>query len=359
MADEAMIAAVTAGIAEASPTPPEPVTEATETETPETETPETPETPETAEGDEAEAEAAATDEPTGETADEPAKEPATDGAEGDAAKPKEGKEPPKPPEPPKQRDPVNDPIPNALKPDTKTRMKALVDIAKTVTGERDKLKSQNEELIGYIQETKATPEQYSQALEFLRLVNSGNPNDAHRALQVMQAEVAALATRLGVAVPGVDFLSQHPDLQQAVQAGTLPLATAQEVAAARAHQAALRNAGAAQDQTAQAQMQHQQAVQRGRSDLDALEAQLRTDPHYAAKRAQLIPILKPVFAQIPPSQWAAAFREAYSKMPNPVAAPAAPRVPTNTPLRPSNPSAAATSPPATMLEAVTAALKQK
>jgi TPR repeat protein len=50
-----------------------------------------------------------------------------------------------------------------------------------------------------------------------------------------------------------------------------------------------------------------------RNSLSGLEVQLRaTDPAYEAKKALLVPILKPIFEQMPPSKWASAFEQAYA-----------------------------------------------
>src|SRR5260370_38773377 len=49
-----------------------------------------------------------------------------------------------------------------------------------------------------------------------------------------------------------------------------------------------------------------------RDALNAVEARVKaTDPMYAGKRALLVPILKPIFAQMPPSKWATAFEKGY------------------------------------------------
>jgi len=50
-----------------------------------------------------------------------------------------------------------------------------------------------------------------------------------------------------------------------------------------------------------------------RNSLSALEVRLRAaDPTYEAKKSLLVPILKPVFEQMPPSKWATAFEQAYA-----------------------------------------------
>jgi TPR repeat protein len=49
------------------------------------------------------------------------------------------------------------------------------------------------------------------------------------------------------------------------------------------------------------------------NSLSALEVRLRAaDPTYEAKKSLLVPILKPVFEQMPPSKWATAFEQAYA-----------------------------------------------
>lgn len=56
-----------------------------------------------------------------------------------------------------------------------------------------------------------------------------------------------------------------------------------------------------------------------RNALSALEVRLRAaDATYEAKKALLVPILQPVFAQMPPSKWAAAFEQAYANTQLPV-----------------------------------------
>jgi hypothetical protein len=51
-----------------------------------------------------------------------------------------------------------------------------------------------------------------------------------------------------------------------------------------------------------------------RNALSTLEIRLRaTDPTYEAKKGLLVPILKPIFAQMPPSKWVTAFEQAYAQ----------------------------------------------
>jgi TPR repeat protein len=57
----------------------------------------------------------------------------------------------------------------------------------------------------------------------------------------------------------------------------------------------------------------QRGLSEARKALSVIEGRLRaTDPTYEAKKALLVPILKPVFEQMAPSKWATAFEQAYA-----------------------------------------------
>jgi len=63
----------------------------------------------------------------------------------------------------------------------------------------------------------------------------------------------------------------------------------------------------------------QRELTEARNALNTIEVRLRaTDPSYEAKKALLMPILKPIFAQMPPSKWAPAFEEAYAGVQLPI-----------------------------------------
>lgn len=258
----------------------------------------------------------------------------------------------------KVADPINDPIDNRLKDATKTRITSLVETAKKLTTDVQAANAQRDEIIGLIQETGATPQQYGQTLDYLRLVNSSNRADQENALAMMQAEVAALSRMLGKAVPGVDLVSEHEDLTAAVRDGDISRQHAEELAAARAQRTVSTARDTNQRQNDQQQAAQQREVETARAALNNLQTQLLADPAFEHKKAILIKTLKPVFAQIPPSQWAGTFKAAYDALPAPaapVAVPAA-RLPTNTPLRPNNPAGSPGKPAGSALDAMNLAL---
>jgi hypothetical protein len=237
-------------------------------------------------------------------------------------------------------------------------------MVKQTSGKLETVERNFNDLYGAISETRASPEQYSQALDYLRMVNSGDRAQQEQALDFMQRELAALARMVGKAVPGVNMLEGHEDLIHEVSTGRLSPERAQEIAAARsAAQHQVRQGQARTQQETQARQQAE-AQARGRADLNALGAQLQAiDPvAYAAKRKVLVESLKPVFAKIPPSEWATTFKRAYDALPVPAAAPRPPTppaasvIPQNTPLRASQPAGAARAAPTSVLDAINAGI---
>ena len=262
----------------------------------------------------------------------------------------------------KAPDPLNDPLPNALKKETKERFRTLIGMVKDTTSRAERAEAERDEMMGYIRETQATPEQYGQALTYLKLVNSPNRADKEAALQIMQQEIAALARMIGKPVPGVNMLEGHDDLIAEVGAGRLTMERAAEIAAFRESQ----NFQQRQSDAARQQQQAAQALDQARAaakgQLNALEQHLlANDPAYKAKRPILIAQMRPIFAKVHPSQWPAMFKAAYDAMPapavqRPTSAPST--VPRNTPIGGRNPAGGATPEPKTMAEAVELGLRQ-
>lgn len=239
----------------------------------------------------------------------------------------------------KQPDPVNDPLPPNLKRQTRERITKLIDLTKTATAERDSAVQQRNEVMNYILDSKATPQQYSEALGVLKLINSGTPDGIKKAIDFFQQQIGILARAVGEPVAGVDMLANHPDLQREVKEGLISQQRASELAAVRDMRAMQANGQARQTQQTQAEQQASQEREQGRQALNTLDASLRSDPNYAAKRAVLVESLKPVFAQIHPSQWATTFKTAWDRL---QVAPLAPptravTIPKNQPLRARSP----------------------
>jgi hypothetical protein len=261
-------------------------------------------------------------------------------------------------EPPK-KDHINDPIPKDLKKETSDRIRTLIDTAKTVTAERDQIKQDFDYLIKGVEATGTTPEQYGEMLSFLSLFNSRDSAQQEKALELVESVAERLAILLGKERTVGDPLAAHADLQDAVKKGQVTAQYAKEIARTR------NGAQFRSELTTSAQQQQQQVQQaqreehEGRTALTELEKTLMaSDPDYAAKKAILVPALKPIMANIPWSQKKDKFLEAYKSLRLPKAAAPAPRgVPANQPMRAGKqPAGGQTKAPGSMLEAIDGAL---
>lgn len=264
------------------------------------------------------------------------------------------------------KDPLNDPIDPRLKEATRERITGLIGIAKEATAKYEQVNAEYTELRGYIAESKATGEQFGQALEYIGAVNSGDPAKMEMAWNFMMGEMQALGRMLGKDVPGLDYLAAHPDLKAAVAAGQVTEAVAKETARLRDHQAQQQQIQQHSRQQQQTNEQRTAILTQGKNELNALGAQLRAanPAEYAAKSKVLTAALKGTFSQLDPRQWAAAYKRAYDNLQLPkTAAPAAapakkPALPKNQPLRGQNPAGGKNAAPKSMFDAINLALDE-
>lgn len=268
----------------------------------------------------------------------------------------------------KEPDALNDPLPEGLNAKTTQRIRTLIDRTRSAEENAQKFEQDFDYLVKGVQSTGASPEQYGQTLSWLSLFNSRDPTKQKQALDLIEDTADQLATLLGVERRSSDPLRGHPDLLEAIQKGTTSRQFALEVARNR-NQAAFRqqiNTTATEQQ--QAEQRAAQEKDSARQELNTLEERLMaSDPQYEQKLARIMPTLKVVMAQIPPSKWREAFQRAYDQVriaPRPVPQQRTPvRRPGNQPLRAGkNPSgtgaagAAGGAQPKSALDAVNAAL---
>lgn len=257
----------------------------------------------------------------------------------------------------KAPDALNDPIPKDLAPKTQERMRTLIKTAKEVTADRDRVQQDFDYLVQGVQSTGATPEQYGETLSWLKLFNSQDPAQQEKALELVETVADRLATMLGKERSVSDPLAAHKDLQEAVAKGQTTPQFAREIARTRQKQAFTQEITTAQRTQQQQEEQARESEAQARAALDVVGKELKqTDPQYAAKIAQLVPILKPIFKTIPHSQWATTFQEAYRRVV--VQAKPKPVVPANQPLRANkgSPAGGQTKAPGSALDAMNAAL---
>lgn len=143
------------------------------------------------------------------------------------------------------------------------------DRIRQVFSERKQLEADINEFKALITDTKMSPEEFAQTLEFGRLMNSGDEKDLRVAFEMVENQRAILAQRLGVKAPGVDLLAGHDDLKQAVENMEITEDRALELAKYRKQDAEKQQAQLAQQQSAQSQQEFQQTIQSAATQMEA------------------------------------------------------------------------------------------
>jgi hypothetical protein len=245
-----------------------------------------------------------------------------DGEEGEA----EGEEPgevelddkgkpvAKAPEKPAKKvpDPINDPIPQGLKKETSDRMRALIKTTRDLTAEKEAINTEFSTIINGIQSTGASPEQYGELLSWVSLFNSPNVESKKQAYQLVEDVANRMALQLGIERNVGDPYAKHPDIREALAKNQITPQYAKELVRTREQNAFRTQIDSQGQQQRQTQQQAEAELNQARASLNTIDAQLRQqDTLYDKKRAQLVPILKPIFKSLRPSQWPAAYQEAY------------------------------------------------
>ena len=213
----------------------------------------------------------------------------------------------------KKPDPVNDPIPKELKAETRERMTSLINTVKEKDTQLTEVKQNFDYMVGGIQATGATPEQYGETLSWLALFNSGKPESQLKALELVESVADRLATLLGKDRTVNDPLKAHADLQEAIRTKQITPELAKEIARTRNGQQ-FRTELTTTAQTRQDQVNEAQRIEnQARTDLTSLEDALRSvdGKEYDSIKATIVPVLKPLMAAINPSQWKEKFSAAY------------------------------------------------
>lgn len=259
----------------------------------------------------------------------------------------------------KAPDPINDPIPKDLKKETSERMQSLIATAKTLTAERDEVRSQFDTIINGIRATGSTPEQYGETISWLSLFNNPAPEAQRAAYDLIEQVAERMSTMLGIDRAVQDPIAKHEDLRQAVATGKITPQYAREIARTRAAQGYQREVTTTVQTQEQQRQQAEQEDAQARADLTAFEKDRKAnDPLYQRKRDQIVPALQVTFKRIPKSQWAEAFKEAYNNVKvKPLGKPTGVPNGNNQPMRGGkSPAGGKATAPGSMLDAINGAL---
>lgn len=225
--------------------------------------------------------------------------------------------------------------------------------------------SQWGEIHGFLTQNRITPDRFKQGMTMTAALSSDDPKILEQARQGLEWELRELNKRLGVAGNGYDPLAEpaNADLAEAVRNEEMTPERAQQFARERREAEHYRTQHQQTQQRTQEQATHAQAVQAAAAELDGIQVEYeKLDPRFKEKADILVRTLKPVFAKLPPAEWAATFRQAYQDLELPPATPArhAPPPLRNQPLRtsampPAGAATAATTPDDIMAKAIRAA----
>ena len=185
---------------------------------------------------------------------------------------------------------------------------------------KDQLQQDITEFKEMVQSTGMQPQEFSQMLEFGRLLNSGDESQARIALQMLDEQREAICKQLGIEAPGVDPLSDFPDLKLAVDNMEMTKEHALRLAKYERQEMATKHA----QQTQQLQQQGDQEFQRTIADAaktaEAYFDTRKNESDFAPKIRRIQEHFKDTakmqeFVQnFDPKQWFAQFRFMYDNM---------------------------------------------
>jgi hypothetical protein len=171
-----------------------------------------------------------------------------------------------------------------------------------------------------IKSTGTNPEQFGMMMNYASDVNSGTPEGLERAYATMQKEMEVLGKALGKEAPGFDPLDAHPDLKAEFDDGGLSRERALEIASGRS---AASLSAARTDVTTRTEEHATATREKALQGLTDVGNMIRDfDPHYEAKKDQLIQITQGIVQNEPDSsKWPKLITTEYKKIQNPVPTP--------------------------------------
>lgn len=117
----------------------------------------------------------------------------------------------------------------------RARIQAVFAERRELEAKSQKLENDINEFREMVKSTGASPDDFAQTLQFLRLANANDEQSARAALEMIEMQRAELCKRLGIDAPGVDVLAEFPDLKVDVHNG-MPMERALEMAKYRRQQ---------------------------------------------------------------------------------------------------------------------------
>lgn len=268
----------------------------------------------------------ADDEPAGGEA-APGEDKPDEGAEaGDKGKPPAGD---KPAEGEEDVDATDETVPEGLSEKASARFREILEDRKQAREQLQQATGALSELKAWVAETGASPEEFQQQVERLRVFKLGKPEELKTLRAELLEAVADLTTRIGDDVPSIDVLAAHPDLVKEVENMTITRERALEIAHGRnrqKRQERTTEADAEAGKRREAAQAYQNEARAASTEIRKLEVQWKkTDPD-ADRKIKAIMANMEDFKFIPPKLWASTVQKRYEALAN-----LAPRRPGATP----------------------------
>ena len=227
-------------------------------------------------------------------------------------------------------------MPEGMQPASQKRFQNLVDIAKQATAKVQEIEQSAkghadtiDSFRAILEETKTSPEDLNQLLEYNRMVKSG---DLEGAIKLLDEQRSTIARYLGRPIEGADYLEGFDDLKQSVQEGKITAEHAAELAKSRNIQHVMQQENEKARQTNESRSNEKKQVDSAIEKITKFAAdKSANDIDYKRKEEILLKSIDRIRDDSPPSSWLAQVEMLYetlSSMP-----PAIPQK-TNTPLRP-------------------------
>jgi hypothetical protein len=171
-----------------------------------------------------------------------------------------------------------------------------------------------------VMSTGMQPEEFVRTLEFGRLMNAGDEQSLRLALQMVEEQRETICKHLGIEAPGVDPLSDFPDLRSAVENLEINKTYALQLAKVRRQEHAKQQVQQAQHASQQEMQQYQQSIAQASQTAEAYFKTREHEADYPAKMAQIQARFKdPAFVNefistYEPRQWFGVFKLMYDNL---------------------------------------------
>jgi len=208
---------------------------------------------------------------------------------------------------PEEEDPTK--MPEGLTPKAQERFQKLAHMNKELTAKVDEIASAVEPFRIALQENGVQKEQFDLAASVIGMMNKG---DLEGALKVLDEQRRIISLQMGKPLPGVDALSDFPDLREAVDSLQITEAHALEIARTRGAQLQHQRVTEQRQQVQQTQQQRQELINSGLKAVDDFtKKMMASDLDYAAIEAKLLPRIPGLLEGAHPSMWVKTVETAY------------------------------------------------